>query len=73
MPKGDHLPLRDKAEIVALHREGSHVTKKFGCHFTMIALKVWKNITPAYLKSLYESMPCLMAAVVSANIGHTKY
>ena len=38
-----------------------------------IALKVWKNITPLYLTSLYESMPRRMMAVVVADGGHTKY
>ena len=38
-----------------------------------IALKVWKNITPLYLRSLYESMPRRMMAVVVAEGGHTKY
>ena len=34
---------------------------------------VWKNITPAYLRSLYELMPRWMKAVVDAEGGHTKY
>ena len=38
-----------------------------------IALKVLKNITPLYLRSLYESMPRRMMAVVVAEGGHTKY
>ena len=38
-----------------------------------IAQKVWDNITPAYLQSLYESMPRRMQAVVDAQGGHTKY
>ena len=35
--------------------------------------KVWEKITPSYLKSLYESMPRRMKAVVDAQGGHTKY
>ena len=38
-----------------------------------IAKKVWDNITPEYLQSLYESMPRRMQAVVDAQGGHTKY
>ena len=38
-----------------------------------IASKVWGKITPSYLKSLYESMPRRMKAVVDAQGGHTKY
>ena len=38
-----------------------------------VKLKVWNKITPAYLQSLYESMPRQMQAVVDAQGGHTKY
>jgi len=38
-----------------------------------IAQKVWNNITPEYLRSLYESMPQRMQAVVDAQGGHAKY
>ena len=38
-----------------------------------IARKVWRGITPSYLKSLYESMPRRMQAVVDAQGAHTKY
>jgi len=38
-----------------------------------IVQKVWNNITPDYLQSLYESMPRRMQAVVDAEGGHTKY
>jgi len=38
-----------------------------------IVQKVWNNITPDYLQSLYESMPRRMQAVVDAQGGHTKY
>ena len=38
-----------------------------------IGLKVWRQINPAYLKKLYESMPQRMQAVVNAEGGHTKY
>ena len=38
-----------------------------------IAQKVWNNITPEYLQSLYESMLQRMQAVVDAQGGHTKY
>ena len=38
-----------------------------------IAQKVWNNITPEYLRSLYESMLQRMQAVVDAQGGHTKY
>ena len=38
-----------------------------------IASKVWEKITPSYLKSLYESMPRRMKAIVDAQGGHTKY
>ena len=38
-----------------------------------IARKVWRQVTPAYLETLYESMPRRMQAVVEAQGGHTKY
>ena len=38
-----------------------------------IAQKVWNNITPEYLRSLNQSMPQRMQAVVDAQGGHTKY
>ena len=38
-----------------------------------IAQKVWRQVTPAYLETLYESMPRRMQAVVEAQGGHTKY
>ena len=38
-----------------------------------LARKVWRAITPDYLKRLYESMPQRMAAVIDAQGGHTKY
>ena len=37
------------------------------------AKKVWRAITPEYLKNLYESMPRRMAAVIAAGGRHTKY
>ena len=74
MPRGEHISLSDKGGIVALRREGKsyramqsreRATSIAG--LKRIALKVWKNITPAYLRSLYESMPRRMKAVVDAN------
>ena len=38
-----------------------------------IAQKVWRQITPEYLESLYQSMPRRMQAVVDAQRGHTRY
>ena len=38
-----------------------------------IAQKVWNNITPDYLQSLYKSMPRRIQAVVDTKGGHTKY
>ena len=84
MPRGEHISLGDKGRIVALWQEGKSnhaIAKQFGLHHSMVGiflkkfelLKVWKNITPAYLRSLYESMPRRMRAVVEANSGHTKY
>ena len=40
--------------------------------FEKIARKVWKGITPKYLKRLYESMPRQMQVVIAADRGHTK-
>ena len=37
------------------------------------AQKVWRGITPVYLKNLYQSMLRRMAAVIEAQGGHTKY
>ena len=38
-----------------------------------IAQKVWRQVTPEYLESLYQSMPRRMQAVVDAQRGHTRY
>ena len=38
-----------------------------------IAQKVWRQVTPTYLETLYESMPRRMQAVVEAQGSHTKY
>ena len=38
-----------------------------------IARKVWRSITPQYLKNLYQSMPRRMQAVIDNHRGHTKY
>ena len=38
-----------------------------------IAKKVWKGITPSYLKKLYKLMPRRMQAVIENGGGHTKY
>ena len=38
-----------------------------------VCLRVWRGITPAYLKKLYESMPRRMKAVIDVGGGHTKY
>ena len=38
-----------------------------------IAEKVWRRITPKYLKKLYESMPRRREAVIASQGGHTKY
>ena len=75
MPKGKHISLSDKGAIVALRQEGKSlriIGKQLGLHFTSVG-KVWKRITPSYLKALYESMPRRMQAVLDANGGHTKY
>ena len=38
-----------------------------------IAQKVWNNITPEYLQSLYKSMPQCVQAVVDAKDSDAKY
>ena len=38
-----------------------------------IAQKVWRGITPEYLRNLYQSMLRRMVAVIEAQGGHTKY
>ena len=38
-----------------------------------IAWKVQRQVTPNYLKKLYESMPRRVEAVVQAQGGHIKY
>ena len=38
-----------------------------------VCLRVWRGITPAYLKKLYELMPRRMKAVIDVGGGHTKY
>ena len=35
--------------------------------------KIWRQVTPEYLESLYQSMPRHMQAVVDAQRGHTRY
>ena len=35
--------------------------------------KVWNQVTPKYLHTLYESMPKKMNAVIEAQGGHIKY
>ena len=70
MPRGEHISLGDKGRIVALWQEGKSnhaIAKQFGLHHSMVGiflkkfelLKVWKNITPAHLSSLYESNAAL--------------
>ena len=38
-----------------------------------IALKVWRQVKPSYLKASYKSMLAIMQAVISQEGGHTKY
>ena len=38
-----------------------------------MAQKVWNNITPEYLQSLYKSMPQRVQAVVDAKDSDAKY
>ena len=38
-----------------------------------IARKVWRGITPDYLKQLYQSMPRRMQAIIDARGAHTRY
>ena len=38
-----------------------------------IACRVWRQVTPEYIHTLYESMPRCMAAVIEAEGGHMKY
>ena len=38
-----------------------------------MAQKVWNNITPEYLQSLYKSMPQDVSVVVDAQDSDTKY
>ena len=84
MPRGEHISLGDQGRIVALWQEGKSnhaIAKQFGLHHSMVGiflkkfelLKVWKNITSAYLRSLYESLLHRMKAMVEANGGLTKY
>ena len=35
--------------------------------------KVWRAVTPEYLKNIYSSMSRRMAAVIVTQGGHTKY
>ena len=37
------------------------------------AQKVWRGITPVYLKNLYQGMQRRMAAGIEAQGGHNKY
>ena len=38
-----------------------------------IAQKVWRGITPEYLRQLYQSMPRRMQAIINARGAHTRY
>ena len=56
--------LSNKGAIFVLHHE---------IRLKKIAQKVWNNITPDYLRSLYKSTPQTIQAVVDAEGGHTEY
>ena len=80
MPSGEHISLSYKGGIVVLRHLWSQMKVMQSqkrdtsvASLKRIALKVWKNLTPAYLRSLYKSMPRRMRAVVEADGGHTKY
>ena len=38
-----------------------------------ITHRVWRQVTPEYIHTLYESMPKRMTAVIQAGGTHTKY
>ena len=58
------------SQVKHLQRE-ERATSKEG--IKKIAKKVWRQVTPEYLESLYQSMPRRMQAVVDVHGGHTKY
>ena len=50
---------------------GKQATPKKG--WKKIVHKIWRNLIPEHLDSLYKSMPCRMQAVVDAQDRHKKY
>ena len=38
-----------------------------------IAKRLWRVITPDYLRNLYKSVPRRMATVIASEVHHDKY
>ena len=38
-----------------------------------IAKRVWRVITPEYLRNLFKSVPMSMATVIASGVHHDKY
>ena len=74
LPNG-HISIPHKGAMIELQKCGFKTTTIaviVMARFRKNAPKVWKGITPEYLKSLYESMPRQMQVVIAADRGHTK-
>ena len=67
----DHNPIKNVLSQMKNMQREERATSIAG--LKKIAFKVCRQITPAHLKKLYESMPQRMQAVVNAEGGHTKY
>ena len=50
---------------------GKQATSKKG--WKKIVRKIWRNLIPEHLDSLYKSMPCPMQGLVDAQDVHNKY
>ena len=66
-------PQSDQKFMVADKEYAERWTRNIDRRTKKIAHKVWRQITPTYLKRPYESMPRRLQAMVNAEGWHTKY
>ena len=66
-------PPSNQKFMVADEEYAERWTRNIDRRTKKIALKIWRQITPTYLKRLYESMPQRLQAVVNGEGGHTNY
>ena len=86
MPRRNDNPKSDRGAIVDLKQSGMSlrgIGKQLGyAHSTIatsipdlkkIVRRIWRQVTPEYIHTLYESMSRCMAAVIQAGGAHAKY